>query len=74
MSESRTSLKRWASEDNLLHKVHNEVADREVCDFWQLLYPEHPMIKLKPIWDCNSSEKIFCIHCEDAHTAENICL
>ena len=66
-------MKRWLSEDNLWWKSQStRDADEEKIDFWTLLYPEHPMIKLRPIVDSSPEDNVYCVGCGCTHNSYNI--
>ena len=61
-------MKKWASEDNLIyHRRRNGTQDVQKIEFWDLLYPQHPIKFWKPIIDFDSKESVFCLGCEESH-------
>ena len=46
--ERSTTMKRWVSEDNILYQTQPRGAEAGI-GFWALLYPQHPIVRLRPI-------------------------
>ena len=64
-------MKKAKSEDNLLWKsqVNRDAGNDESVEFWDLLYPEHPMIKLFPILEASPEDEVLCLGCGKVHNS-----
>ena len=61
-------MKRWASEDNAIHKLKGRDKDNiPLVSFRELLYPQHPIIRLMPIVGGGPQDDVFCLGCETVH-------
>ena len=65
--------KLWASEDDILYKVRVSGIKQEPVDFWKLLYPQHPIIRLKPVVRVSENDLVFCLGCETTHGGSYVC-
>ena len=65
-------MKKWASEDDLLFRTQRSKDVREYVDFWDLLYPQHPIIRLRPIAG-SPSDEVLCLGCGRVHNHHVIC-
>ena len=65
-------MRRWVSEDNLICQTQM-LEERPVIGFWELLYPQHPFVRLRPIIDVHKEDQVFCLECGRPHTAREVC-
>ena len=63
-------MKKSKSEDNLLWmSQERDAAIKKPVGFWELLYPEHPMIRLSPIIEASPEDQVLCIGCGKVHNS-----
>ena len=55
-------MKRWVSEDNLICQTQTQ-EERLVIGFRELLYHQHPLVRLRPIIDAHEEDQVFCLEC-----------
>ena len=65
-------MKRWVSEDNLICQTQRR-EEVPIIGFWELLYPQHPFMRLRPITDAHEDDQVFCLECGRPHTAREVC-
>ena len=65
-------MRRWVSEDNLICQTQT-LEEKPVIGFWDLLYPQHPFVRLRPLIEVHEEDRVFCLECGRSHTAREVC-
>ena len=65
-------MRRWVSGDNLICQTQT-LEEKPIVGFFELLYPQNPFVRLRPITDAHEEDQVFCLECGRPHTAREVC-